>query len=263
MNHNIQIEDEEVKVASKAAVRGGKYAMNNQSKVQSTTKEDGSTVTEADYEVEKRIRSTISSESSYGIIGEELEEISDVNRNYWVIDPIDGTENYSRGQPLYATCVALVKDDVPEIGVTYVPETNQLFYGRKNKGSYLNERELSVSSTSDIDNLYIVADGYGSSVIHDSLVDSTRWIQRPHSAAYSIASVSAGWADFGVMGRLSVWDVASGIVLVEEAGGEIVPLSDSQNILNGGFLATNGNTSIESSIKDSISDRISLLQGSK
>lgn len=263
MNQNLKIEDKQVELGAEAAIRGGRHAAELQMEVQSDKKDDGSTVTEADYKVEKKIRKIISSQSSFGILGEELERDSDIDGDYWAVDPIDGTENYSRGQPLYTTCVALIRDGVPDVGITYVPTTNQLFYAKRGKGSYLNEKKISVSSTIDTDNLYVVADGYGSSKIHSNLTDSTIWIQRPHSAAYGIASVSTGWADIGVMGKLSVWDVASGIVLVEEAGGEIVPLSDNQNILNGGFLATNGNKVIKESVKSSISDKAYLLQGGK
>jgi myo-inositol-1(or 4)-monophosphatase len=139
--------------------------------------------------------------------------------------------------------------------------TNQVFYAKKGEGSYLNESELSVSSVDNMDEVYMVTDGYGSSRVHHHLADTTLWIQRPHAAAYSIASVAAGWADFGILGCLSVWDVATGILLVREAGGEIVPVAEEQDIFDGGFFATNGDGRIENTVRSSLEDSISSLTG--
>lgn len=259
MDFQLQIDDEELTVAVSAAIDAGQHAVEIQEDVSGEKKADGSTVTRADREAENLIRGTIGNQSEFNIIGEELDSELRSTGNFWAVDPIDGTENYSRGQPLYTTSIALIKDGVPEIGVTYVPMTNQVFYAKKGEGSYLNETEISVSNIDDMDDVYMVTDGYGSSRVHHRLSDTTLWIQRPHSAAYSIASVAAGWADFGVLGGLSVWDVATGILLVREAGGEIIPVTEEQDIFDGGFFATNGDDRIENAVRSSLGDSISEL----
>lgn len=127
MNFQLQIDDEELTVAVSAAIDAGQHAIELQEDVSGKKKADGSTVTRADKEAEDLIRDKIGDESEFDIIGEELDSELRSTGNFWAVDPIDETENYSRGQPLYTTSIALVEEGNPEIGVTYIPMTNQLF----------------------------------------------------------------------------------------------------------------------------------------
>lgn len=163
IDKNLKIDDKQVQIGAEANIRGSNCASELQTEVQLDKKDDGSTVIEVEYKTEKKIRKIITSQSSFGILGEELGVSSDIDGNYWHVDSIDGTENYLCGQPLYTICVSLIRDGVPDIGIMYVPTTEQLFYAKRGEASYFNQKEVSVSSMSDTYSLYIVSDGYGSS----------------------------------------------------------------------------------------------------
>lgn len=261
MELDIQISDKRVEMATIAAKEAGMQAYKLQNEATAETKQDGSTVTTADRNAETLIRDILESHFETPILGEEETRTQEIADTYWVVDPIDGTENYSRGQPLYSTSVGLIEDGEPTIGAVYVPETDHLFYGKTNHGAYINNKKLTTKYNNET-KPYLSMDGHGTTDAHDSLTDISKWIQHPHSAVYGLVSVAAGWVDCMVVGGLAPWDVGASIVLIQEAGGTIYPLQQDNDILHGGFIATTSDTLHDTVINALTQDDIeSLSQG--
>ncbi|MFB6264204.1 MAG: inositol monophosphatase [Bradymonadaceae bacterium] len=162
------------------------------------------------------------------IYGEELEaDPADGTDRTWLIDPIDGTQNFSSGLPLFCVSIALTVDGRSVVGVVYDPTRDELFSAQRGDGAFLDERPLEVSDTETIDDAVLVT-GFPRSV-EDGMVDNlrnfetltreTRGVRRLGSAALDLAYVAAGRLDGFWEYHLAPWDTAAGYLLVDEAGG--------------------------------------------
>ncbi|MGB0368116.1 MAG: inositol monophosphatase family protein [Flavobacteriales bacterium] len=164
-----------------------------------------------------------------GFIAEEGTEKQDENPLKWVIDPLDGTTNFIHGVPTFAVSIALVDDKEPLVGVVYEINQNEMFSAWKNGGCYLNGEAISVSDTSTVaESLigtgfpyydYHLLDEYLALFKH--LMQHSRGLRRPGSAATDLAYVASGRFDAFYEYSLSPWDVAAGVLLVREAGGTV------------------------------------------
>lgn len=158
----------------------------------------------------------------------------------WIIDPLDGTMNFAHGLPLFAVSIAAVVDNVVEVGVIYVPMTQELFMAQRGYGAYLNGMPLQVSKG---DNLSLATSSTAiphandrAQALHikrlESLFKIGCSVRILGSAAISLAYVAAGRFDFFWAYRLQPWDVAAGQLLVEEAGGSILRFDGAKHDLN-------------------------------
>jgi myo-inositol-1(or 4)-monophosphatase len=147
--------------------------------------------------------------------------------NTWVIDPIDGTTNYAHGFPHFSVSIAYVAQGVPQIGVVFDAMRNEMFWAVRGYGAYMNERRIQVSRVPALSSA-LLATGfpYDTQVKPEdnmglflNFMTRCHGVRRAGSAALDLAYVACGRLDGFWELRLSPWDVAAGVLLVEEAGG--------------------------------------------
>jgi len=200
--------------------------------LKTSLKSDHSPVTNADNAADKLITSTIKARYPDDfIISEEMNPSYPVsgdgdNRAVWIVDPLDGTTNFSLGLPLWGTSIARLINGVPEAAVLYFPMLNELYSAEHGKGAYLNDHQLHVRS--HLDDLPITFFACCSRTFrryHVSVPYKTRILG---SAVYSLCSVARGIAILGFEATPKIWDIAGGWLLVKEAGGTMRTLDDSE-----------------------------------
>jgi len=160
-----------------------------------------------------------------------------INDQQWIIDPIDGTLNFSRGFPIAAISIALWDKGKPILGVIHNIFSGEKFTAVKNKGSFLNGEKISVSSISKKENA-VIATGFpsGGDYSDSSLMSFIRKVQDYKkirmlgSASLMLAYVACGYFDLYNEKNIYIWDVAAGLMLVNEAGGTYIINSGSSNV---------------------------------
>ncbi len=145
----------------------------------------------------------------------------------WIIDPLDGTTNYAHGYPRFCVSIGIERDGERTVGVVYDPLLDELYHAVRGGGAFLNGRRLQTSSETDLGNA-LVATGFAYDVrkTRDDNVaqftrflKSTRAVRRDGAAALDLCYVAAGRFDGFWEFKLHAWDVAAGLLIVEEAGG--------------------------------------------
>ena len=184
-------------------------------------------VSSADKKVEKIIIEELSkSKKKFSILSEEtgLLENED-NQNLWIIDPIDGTSNFLHGIPHFAISIALKSHGEITSGLIFDPIKNEMFFAEKNNGSFLNNKRIRVSNKKKLEECL-----FATNEKKYSNIDLTT--RKTGSAALDMAYVACGRFDGFFQENLSLWDIASGIILVKEAGGMVneFDLSKKKNI---------------------------------
>ena len=189
-------------------------------------------VTEYDHAAEKSIIATILTHfPNHSILAEESGEQHHKKdaQTLWIIDPLDGTVNFAHRIPLFSISIGVAVEGVIQTGVVYNPVAHELFVATKEKGAYLNGTQLQVSSTEKLIKAFL-ATGFPYNVDTNPLHCIDRFaqiqvkgipIRRLGSAALDLAYVAAGRFDAYWELNLNPWDIAAGILLVEEAGGKI------------------------------------------
>lgn len=203
-------------------------------------------VTEIDHQSEQIITSYLSTEyPDHAILAEESGEQAG-SHHRWIIDPIDGTTNYAKGIPHFSVAIALQIEETIELGVIYLPRENDLYTAQRSSGAYLNDQPISVSSTTALDRSFISIGHSPTDTANDDWLQTyqainaqSRRTRHMGSAATELAYLAAGRFD-GMYGTLFFpWDIAAGLVLVEEAGGNVEKLT-AANQLQGGYVVSNG-----------------------
>ena len=212
-------------------------------------KPDDTPVSIADREVEEKVRKLIAKKhSDSGIIGEEfgvLEPNNDGTR--FVIDPIDGTKNYVRGVPVWATLIALECDGALEVGVVSAPALGYRWWGVKGVGAWRNGESIQVSDTATIEDAFLSSDSYTTfkqwdparSDAWDALVARCART-RGYGDFWSHMLVAEGAIDIAVEPSATLWDLAASYVIVEAAGGRFTSLDGVAGPDGGNVVATNG-----------------------
>jgi len=186
-------------------------------------------VTDVDLLVEERMIALLQKEyPSFGIITEESEEIAGDSPYTWVIDPIDGTRNFACGIPHFSVALALTQGDDVLLGIVYDPLREEFFWAEKGGGAFLNNSPISVSKKTSLEASLIGFDmGYDAERGQEVLdVASALWpgvqsVRVMGSATLGLAYAACGRLDLYLHLSLSPWDLASGILLINEAGGKI------------------------------------------
>jgi myo-inositol-1(or 4)-monophosphatase len=187
----------------------------------------------------------VTEEKTASIAGEQYD---------WIIDPLDGTTNFIHGLPTYAISIALQCDGELVLGVVYEINRDECFSAWKNGGAYLNDKQISVSKASAIENTLLATgfpyyefgrlDAY--LAVLKELMQRCHGVRRIGSAAIDLAYVACGRFDGYFEFNLNSYDVAAGIVLVREAGGQVFDFTGGNNsIERREMLATNGLISAE------------------
>ena len=229
-----------------AACAGGEVALAHFRRgTEATLKPDGSPVTEADRETEEVIARTLGAAfPEHGVLGEELGARGPSERRF-IVDPIDGTRNFIRGIPLWATLVALEEHGEVTAGVVYQPVTRDLHTARRGQGAFLNGQRLQVSRIAALEEATLIhgtlgalrREGYWDAFLR--LVDSTR-LQRGFGDFLCYTMVAEGKGEIALSPGVKPWDLAAVKILVEEAGGRFTDLDGRPTIYSGTALATNG-----------------------
>ena len=171
-------------------------------------------VTKTDKHVEKILIEELSKKkNNYSFLSEEVGKIENKDKeNIWIIDPIDGTTNFLHGIPHFAICIALESKKEIISGLIYDPIKDEMFYAERNKGAYLNNQRLRVSSKNLIDECLFSSN-------HEGVKFSNLNMRYTGCAALDLAYVASGRLDGFFHNKINIWDVAAGTLLVQEAGG--------------------------------------------
>lgn len=206
-------------------------------------------VTEFDVKSEKMIRTILLAACPEdGFYGEE-EGGSERAESRWIVDPIDGTSNFYKGEKLYTISIAYEQNGELVVGCVLCPPTNELFLGVKGEGATLNGRPIHVSEESILRNAYLHM-----SFCHRSAENNARVLRllpeicksfsdlrRSGSAAYDLCSVADGRCEGSFELGLHLYDIAAGAVILREAGGCLTAWDEAENPLEtGNVLASNG-----------------------
>lgn len=203
-------------------------------------------VTRADRESEAYLLEKIAERfPTHSVLGEES-GMHEKNTDFcWVVDPLDGTNNYSQGLPVFTVSIGLQYRGHTLIGVVYAPYFDELYTAERGKGAFLNGRPLQVSAKTDLESC-VLGTGFpydkGTNPENNianlaSILPGLRGIRRMGSAAYDLCCVAAGFLDGYWELNLNLWDVCAGELLVEEAGGCICPFRQDRHI---SIIAANG-----------------------
>ncbi len=199
-------------------------------RIASDEKSDSSIITEADLAMQKTLHERFSIHwPEITFLGEEMPKqqqqaiLRDNTNGVWVVDPIDGTSNYSLGIPYYSVSVALVKEAKIQLAVVYDPSRDECFSAQFGKGAFLNDTRLTLSDVKDV------------SDIQTGLVDFKRLSPElaqkivanpPYRSQRSFGSVALDWCwiaaargDVYVHGKQNLWDYCAGALILSEAGG--------------------------------------------
>lgn len=189
-------------------------------------------VTEVDLLSEKIILSTIQDEfPDHSILSEESGNTETTSDYQWIIDPLDGTTNYTFGIPIFCASIGLICNDEILLGAVYDPMRDEMFQARKGGGSFLNQDPISVSNDRNVQTTLIGFDiGYDDKRTREMLSRANS-VWTPEMAFRLIGSAALGMT-YVACGRLDIyfhrsiypWDIAGAMLLLREAGGEVVDL---------------------------------------
>lgn len=218
-------------------------------------KEDRTHVTDTDRAVEAAIRERITQmRPSDAFYGEESGR-SGAARREWIIDPIDGTANFMRGVPVWATLIALVVDGNPEVGVVSAPALNQRWWAATGHGAYTDDdltdsdtatdRKIEVSGVSDLEGAslsYNSMKGWDEAGRLRQLVELQRtvWRTRAYGEFWSYLLVAEGALEIAAEFDLQPYDMAALVPIVREAGGAFSSVDGEDGPWHGSALVTNG-----------------------
>jgi len=205
-------------------------------------KPDRSPVTDADTAVEDTVREIIAElRPDDAVLGEERGGAIGAGRT-WVLDPIDGTKNFLRGNPVWATLIALVDDGVPVVGVVSSPALPRRWWATAGGGAWSGERRLRVSGVADLADAYLSTTDIAVWEPRESylaLVDAC-WETRAFGDFWQHVLVAEGALDLAADPIANPWDLAAVQVLVTEAGGRFTGLNGRPGFDHGDGLASNG-----------------------
>lgn len=207
-------------------------------------------VTDFDRRSEDFLRTTLlAAEPTSCFLGEESGGSTLTEPFVWVVDPLDGTVNFAHGIPLYCVSIAAVMHGVPVLGVIHAPALGETWTAIRGHGAYLGDTAIAVSSTRSLDDAMLVT-GFPYDVADNpqgcinqfaAIVGRGLPVRRLGSAALDLAWVAAGRFDAFWEVRLQPWDMAAGVLLVEEAGGRVSHYHGRQFILGtDSIVASNG-----------------------
>jgi myo-inositol-1(or 4)-monophosphatase len=207
-------------------------------------------VTEYDLAAEKIIAAGIQEEfPADAILSEESGPLK-AGDHLWIIDPLDGTTNYTHNHPSFSVSIACTRGSQLLVGVVYQPFSEEMFHACAGGGAWLNRQPLSTSTTTKLSDS-LLGTGISTAMRTDpeifmrsftTILGRCQGIRRSGSAALDLAYVAAGRLDGHWELGLNTWDVAAGALLIREAGGRVTTYAGSEDILEDPFqiLATNG-----------------------
>ena len=220
---------QELSYAVKAALNAGKYLLKNKSnlnvRIESGPKD---TKLQADVEAENLIKQSISSLSKYPILAEESgKSVENLGDTFWVIDPLDGTANFSRDIPICCVSIGLVSNMKPILGVIYDFNNDDLYKANNiTKEAFLNNKEIEVSKI-DSKNEAVLVTGlpvntnYENDSLKKMIEDMQTWkkVRMIGSAAIASCYIASGKAELYKENGVFLWDIIAGAAIIESSGG--------------------------------------------
>jgi len=241
-------------IATEAALAAGVVLQDYLGKLEDAITEKGrpgDLVTAADKASEQVILEVLRRHfPQHSILAEESGKLGNQDNEFlWAIDPLDGTTNYAHQYPCFAVSIGLLINGVPKVGVIYDPFRDELFRAAAGLGATRNRRPIRVSQTAELSKSLLVsgfaydrretADNNYAEFCH--LTHLTQGVRRDGAAALDLAYVACGRVDGYWERGIAPWDVVAGIILVQEAGGNVTAYDGSpMKIESGRILATNG-----------------------
>ncbi|MCE2510238.1 MAG: inositol monophosphatase [Alphaproteobacteria bacterium] len=236
--------------AARKAARSLVHDFGEVEQLQVSKKGPGDFVTNADLKSEKILRKELRrARPDYGFLLEEsgAEEGTDPD-NTWLVDPLDGTSNFLHGNPHFSITIALRREGKTQAGIILDPIQDEFFWAERGGGAFLNDRRLRVSARKQLaEALVAFGEPFGGrpgkksiAEVLPRVMEKTAGLRRTGAAAQDLAYVAAGRFDAYWEEGLKPWDMAAGILLVQEAGGYVTEIGGGKNMLEtGSVLATN------------------------
>lgn len=240
------------KFIEELARASGRILLSGYGKIKSKDIEEKSRnefVTHIDVKSEKFIRQRIRDRfPGHTVVGEEEGGEFSKQGFEWIIDPLDGTHNFIHGLPFFCVSLALAENGIVKYGVIFDPVHDELYSAEKGQGCFLNRKKITVSETTDLSKCFL-ATGYPFRA-HDSLdyylqtfkeiMLNTAAMRRAGSAAMDLCYTAKGTFDGFWELSLKLWDIAAGILIVEEAGGKVSPFTPGTDYMEtGNIFASN------------------------
>jgi histidinol-phosphatase len=215
------------------------------------SKPDLTPVSDADLAVETGVRNELQQiRPDDAVLGEEFGGDVALTGRQWVIDPIDGTKNFVRGVPVWATLISLLTDGVPQVGVVSAPALGRRWWASAGDGAFAQSpdgsvRRIQVSRVSDVASASLAfssLSGWRHRGIRDEFIDLTDavWRVRGYGDFYNYCLVAEGAVDIAAEPEVSLWDLAALDILVREAGGAFTGLDGINGPHQGSAVASNG-----------------------
>jgi myo-inositol-1(or 4)-monophosphatase len=214
------------------------------------TKGAGGPVTTADLEANEAIHKTlIDAFPDYGWLSEEsVDDVSRLKRRrVWIVDPLDGTKEFIHGIPEFSVAIALVEDGSPVVGVTYNPIKGEQYWSARGVGCHLGRRRVHVSRTRILKDATVLASRSETARGEWQVFKGKLQVSAMGSVAYKLAMVAGGRGDATFTRKpKNEWDIASGMALIHEAGGDVTDLKgnpirlNSPDVVIDGLIASNG-----------------------
>ncbi len=238
----------DLKLAIESAKLAGNFLSENYSKELDVVIDEGRDIKlKVDQEAEKIITNFLSSHSNIPIMGEEFGASQELEDDFWLIDPLDGTSNYYRNIPICSVSVALVKNNIPEIGVINDFLNQKLYFASKGGGAFCNEKIIKTSTITKKNKGTLVTgiparESYTDDDFRYIISQFQDWkkVRMIGSATIANILVATGSADMYREDGIFFWDIAAGSVIVQEAGG-IARITNFQDDYRVDAEFTNGN----------------------
>lgn len=242
-----------LEIATEAALAAGGILQSYFGKLDIVTEKGrpGDLVTVADQASEAAILDILDRHlPNHSVLAEESGKSGGKDSEYlWAIDPLDGTTNYAHQYPFFAVSIGLLIAGIPQVGVIFDPFHNELFRAARGIGATCNRQPIQVSQTTKLSqSLLVTGFAYDRRETSDNnyaefchLTHLTQGVRRSGSASLDLAHVACGRLDGYWERGIAPWDIAAGVILVEEAGGKVTAYDGSSLIIDSGrILATNG-----------------------
>ncbi|MFC1770818.1 inositol monophosphatase family protein [Candidatus Margulisiibacteriota bacterium] len=218
----------------------------NQANLEHTYKQNKTPVTQADLEIEKYFRNELKNNfPEIEIYGEEFGQCPQDAKLKLIIDPIDGTLNFIRGIPFFATLLAIEKEGEITVGLVSAPQTGERWWATKGQGSYYNGSKISVSKIKNIRDSQVFHGslfGPEANELPDSFMDVLSLTNRQRGVGdyYSHMLVAMGCGEFALDFGFKPWDIAPIKIIIEEAGGVFTDAQGKKDIYSGSVISSNG-----------------------
>ncbi len=242
-----------IQLAIEAALEAGKFLKESVGKVLEVERKFGqetNLVTQIDKKAEEIIINKVRARyPDHDFLAEESGSHNKQSEYRWIIDPLDGTLNFTHGLPLFSVSIAVERNGEVVAGVVYEPNLDELFTAEKGKGAFLNKKPIHVSRVdSMIESMmvtgfpYTIQENPDNAVRHFvNMLMNAQGIRRLGSAAVDLCYVACGRFEGFWEVSLNAWDMAAGLLLIEEAGGRFSDFCGKpSSIYNKQVLATNG-----------------------